>query len=494
MASITREIPIAGMHCENCKKRVTEALGALDGVNGVSVDWKRGRATVTFDDGKTGLLQIADTLDAIGYHSTAVDGVDLSAGKETERSRTTFAGAAFAALGIGVVIYLLMKLSGSVSVPDISPTMGLGLLFVVGLLTGFHCVGMCGGFVVGYTAKAAARRQHPVLSHLQYGVGKLASYTIIGAGFGLLGSFITFTPFMRGMVGILAGMFLLLYGLSMLGVFSWTKRIRIASPAFLNRFIDRHANGSRGPLVIGLLNGLMIACGPLQAIYVMAAGTGSALEGAQSLFVFGAGTLPVMLGFGLAASTISVRATRKILVASGIVVVALGVIMINRGLVLSGAGGSVSSFLNPGAAPGDAIAGTVVEMRDGYQVIRMDVTRYGWEPDRFVLAVGVPVKWIITGREINSCNNAIVVPEYGLRFPVKAGEQVIEFTPREKGVVSWSCWMGMIPGTFVVRDAGDVAERDPIAPVSDAPAISRGPTCGMAGSVGDGCCGGPTGR
>src|SRR5512134_498499 len=47
----------------------------------------------------------------------------------------------------------------------------------------------------------------------------------------------------------------------------------------------------RSPLVIGLLNGLMLGCGPLQAMYIMAAGTGSAQEGATMLFFFGLGTL-----------------------------------------------------------------------------------------------------------------------------------------------------------------------------------------------------------
>jgi uncharacterized protein len=489
MSSITKEIRIAGMHCKNCEKRVSEALRDIDGLTAVSVDWKMGRATVTFDDEKVGLREITDKLGRVGYNATPVGGGN-SAGDGIDRRLPKAAGVVFTALGIGIIIYLLMKLSSAVSIPDITQSMGLGLLFVVGLLTGFHCVGMCGGFVVGYTAKAAADGKHPALSHLQYGAGKLVSYTVMGAAFGLLGSFVTFTPFMRGVVGILAGIFLLVYGLSMLGRFSWTKRIRMASPAFLTRFIDRQSNRSGSPLVIGLLNGLMIACGPLQAIYIMAAGTGSALEGARSLFVFGAGTLPVMLGFGLVTGALSGRATRKILVASGIVVMVLGVIMINRGLALSGKMPNLSSLPVSGIVSEDKVALAGVEMKDGYQIIRMKVTRNGWEPDRFVLVRGVPVKWIITGVEINSCNNAIVVPEYGLKFPIKKGEQVIEFTPREKGVISWSCWMGMIRGTFVVKDAEEIAAGAASDSGINSLPISRGETCRTGESPGGGCCSG----
>jgi plastocyanin domain-containing protein len=49
-------------------------------------------------------------------------------------------------------------------------------------------------------------------------------------------------------------------------------------------------------------------------------------------------------------------------------------------------------------------------------------------------------------------NNAIVVPQYGLEIKLQQGEQTIEFTPPESGVVPWSCWMGMIPGAFIVVD------------------------------------------
>ncbi len=488
MASLTREIRITGMHCKNCEKRIADTLGAMDGVTAVSVGWKTGRGTVTFDDTTVGPGQIVDKLDSIGYHATLIDDGHKGAGNGSRRAFPKTAGIVFAIVGLVVVVYLILKLSSTVTVPDITPTMGLGLLFVVGLLTGFHCVGMCGGFVVGYTTKAAAQGVSPTLSHLQYGTGKLLSYTVMGAAFGLLGSFVTFTPVMRGAVGILAGIFLLLYGLSMLGVFSWTKSIRIASPAFLDRFVNRQSNRSRSPLVIGLLNGLMIACGPLQAIYVMAAGTGSAIEGAKALFVFGAGTLPVMLGFGLVTGVVSARATKKILFASGIIVMILGVIMINRGLALSGTGLDASSLVTSGIASEDKGAG--IEMKDGYQIIRMDVTRYGWEPDRFILKRGVPVKWIITGKEINSCNNAIVVPDLGLNFPVKSGEQVIEFTPTREGPISWSCWMGMIPGTFLVKNDVDLSDKETIDKELNKYTAPAGGSCRMGGLSGGGCCGG----
>ena len=81
----------------------------------------------------------------------------------------------------------------------------------------------------------------------------------------------------------------------------------------------------------------------------------------------------------------------------------------------------------------------------------MEVNRYGFMPSTFTLKKGMPVKWIINGKELTGCNDAIQVPALGLEFDVQKGEQTIEFTPPEAGTIRWSCWMGMIRGSFIVE-------------------------------------------
>jgi len=368
--------------------------------------------------------------------------------------------------------------------------MGYGLLFVVGLLTGFHCVSMCGGFVVSYTAKNAQKGIKSYKSHFMYGLGKTVSYTIMGATFGLIGSIIAFTPVMRGVAGILAGTFLVLFGLKMLNIIPILRKIQFKTPRFLAKFIGKESRKHSSPLIIGLLNGLMIACGPLQAIYVMAAGTGSVVEGAKLLFVFALGTLPVMIGFGYITSFVSSKATHKILKASGAIVIVLGIFMINNGLSLTGTGYDFNTFMTSVRA-GNVADGEIVSVKEGYQEIRMDVTRYGWEPNKFVLKKDVPVKWIINGKEITGCNNAIQVPKLGLEFDIKKGEQVIEFTPDKEGIIPWSCWMGMIPGTFIVKEDIDLENTAELKKELDSVPQQKAGSCG--GSCGSSTCGAATG-
>ena len=119
-----------------------------------------------------------------------------------------------------------------------------------------------------------------------------------------------------------------------------------------------------------------------------------------------------------------------------------------------------------------------VKIDGGYQVIRMNVTYAGWEPNRFVLKAGVPVKWVIDGQQLTGCNGGIKVPSLGLSFNIKKGEQTIEFTPTTAGTVPWSCLMGMIQGTFIVKDDIDTADQ---AQVQKALAESPAPPKGGGG-------------
>ena len=469
---------IKGMHCNSCSQRIENAL--KNKVDNISVSYTKEEAEIEFHSGKISENQIRKIIKDCGY--------GISEGKrETKGKNRT----AWVILGISVVLllYVIYRILGGINIPefDFSTLSGqnasLFLLFFAGLLTGFHCIAMCGGFLVSYTAKNAINGHNSFVQHLVYGGSKTLSYTIIGALFGLIGSIFFFTPGLRGGIAIFAGIFMIFYSLSMFG-FKFFRRFQF-NPKFLTKIASKKYRGAYfGPMVTGLLNGLFIACGPLQALYLYAAGTGSMVQGGVSLMVFGLGTLPVMLAFGGVANAISGKATRRILKLSAIIVLILGLIMLNRGLSLTGSG---YDFQSIGAGFADSSTENVYIDSDGYQVINMEVNRYGWTPDRFVLKKGIPVKWKIDGKEINGCNNAIQVPKLGLEFDVKQGQQTIEFTPTEEGVISWSCWMGMIPGTFIVTDDGTASASQ--VKQADQQAVASG---GCSSGADGGSCGSPT--
>lgn len=442
MTLVKKNFVAKGTSCLSCERLIKERARKIKGVKEIEFDHITERGFVVFNDEFTSLDKVLSTIGGKNYICSPAD--ELTA--KNKNSIKTF-GWAFAIIGLFVVAYYGMAFVERIQLPELTPTMSYGLLFVFGILTGFHCIGMCGGFVVSYTADEAKKGRFSYRSHLSYGFGKVVSYTVIGGIFGLIGSVFVFTPLLRGVVGLLAGMFLIIYGLSILNIFPRLKKIRFQAPKSLMKFAG-HRSEHSSPLVIGLLNGLMIACGPLQAMYILAAGTGSLVQGATILFVFGLGTLPVMIGFGLLAGTISSRTTATILKVSGILVIVIGLFMINNGLALTGTGLDIGSFF--GSSGGNISSSNTTQQ--GYQEIHMAVLASGWQPDTFTLVRGVPVHWIIDGKQLTGCNRAIQVPEYNLSFDIQPGLQAIEFTPTKAGTILWSCWMGMIHGKFIVVD------------------------------------------
>jgi sulfite exporter TauE/SafE/copper chaperone CopZ len=450
-----------GMECRACEARIKAVVGRIDGVTAVEADYASETTSVECGD-----FVREDDIKA------AIESLGYSAGKTNVPVSERFGNFAIA-LGVFTILavaYLAFGDDINVDFSNISMEAGFAALFVLGFLSGFHCIGMCGAFVLAYSKNLKGAGD--LVPHFLYGSGKTLSYTIIGAVFGAVGSFIAFTVEIRATVAIVAGLFLIVYGANMLNLFPILRKLQLRLPSIM----PKSERNPRGPFVTGLLNGLMIACGPLQALYIFAAGTGSAISGAQALFFFGLGTLGPLLTFGIASNFLSATLSRNVVKLSGVLVLVLGVAMASNGLNLLGVG-----LVEPEIQQEQT---EEIIMEDGFQVIKMNVTAYGWEPNSFVLEKNVPVKWEINALELNGCNNEIIVRDYGLDIKLRQGLQVVEFTPDEEGVVRWSCWMGMIPGQFIVTGGDNVSE---VSGEIDIPELPAAGSCGSSCSGGCGC-------
>jgi hypothetical protein len=179
--------------------------------------------------------------------------------------------------------------------------------------------------------------------------------------------------------------------------------------------------------------------------------------------------------------------TKRILKISAIVVMVLGIIMLSRGMTLSGVGFNLNTV---SASLVSASGQEAVNITNNIQHINMTVDAGGWTPDTFVLKKGVPVEWDINVKQLTSCNKEIIVQAYNLDIKLKPGLNVVNFTPTQEGTVSWSCWMGMIPGTFIVKSNIDLNSTQQVqAALNSAPAPKKSGGCGCGGG-GTMTCGG----
>jgi sulfite exporter TauE/SafE/plastocyanin domain-containing protein len=296
------------------------------------------------------------------------------------------------------------------------------------------------------------------------------SYTAVGAIVGALGSVITVSGRFQGAVQLAAGVFMVIMGINMLGVFPALKRFNLYMPKFFVKKIDEQKAAGKNPLFIGLLNGFM-PCGPLQAMQLYALSTGSPVRGGVSMLLFSLGTVPLMFGLGALSSVLSGAVfgrgfAARVMKIGAILVTVLGLTMFSNGWNLGGFPNPVEalvSYVIPSsplpipAAEGGTFEPVIV---DGVQIVNSTLSA-GRYP-AITVRQGIPVKWTINAPQgsVNGCNNRMIIREYGIEYQFKTGENVIEFIPEHTGKFSYSCWMGMIRSSITVVAEGEAVTAD----------------------------------
>lgn len=481
--TIVRKIlRIKGMTCTGCEMRIGNELRKLEGMMAVEAIFTSSNVYVTYDVSKLGLDRIIQTIEEMDYKvenipykgDTSSEGVTVQDGhkyqKGSDRRETGQTGTSENSeqkrlnignmVGIGIILfafYIIIKNTvGFNFVPQIDQSMGLGILFVIGLLTSLHCIAMCGGINLSvcmkYNTDGDGSKFGKMKPAALYNLGRVISYTLIGGLVGALGSAITFSGRAKGIIAVLSGIFMVVMGLNMLNIFPWLRKFNPRLPKFLGRKVHT-SSGEKGPLVVGLLNGLM-PCGPLQAMQLYALGTGSFTAGALSMFLFSAGTVPLMFGFGAISSMLKSKFTHKLLKGSAVLVIVLGIIMFNRGLNQSGFG-IVSAA---SAAQGNS---SIAKVANGVQEVTTKLEAGRYTP--IVVQKGIPVRWTIqVGKgDLNGCNNPVTIPEYNIQKKLVPGDNIIEFIPDNEGNIIYTCWMGMISSNIrVVPDVGNITEKE----------------------------------
>lgn len=490
MANIRKEtFKVRGMACSGCESIIEEVLRGVSGIYEVKADFSHNEVTIEYDAGIISFKKITSIVKDNGYTLIMDEEAGFSSAENGKSTRESTKEKPFTVLQfVGVVIVLIAlylivnSTAGFNFIPEVTASMGYGMLFIVGLVTSLHCVAMCGGINMSQcvaSSAAASGAKLKVRPSLFYNLGRVTSYTIIGGIVGAIGAAVNFTGWARGIVAVVSGLFMIVMGLSMTGLFPWINKITPRLPGVFREKAGKAGKG-RGPYIVGLLNGLM-PCGPLQAMQLYALGTGSFIAGASSMFFFSLGTVPLMFGLGAIVTHLGSKFTKKMMKCSAVLVAVLGIVMLGRGLVLSGV--PLPSFSLQSAQATDEKVGQVI-IKDGVQNITSTLS-----PGKYpVITVqkGIPVVWTIKADKdnINGCNKTVVIPKYNIQLTFKPGDNIIEFTPDETGTIQYSCWMGMISGQIkVVDDLG----------TKSAQAASDDSTANAAVNPGTGsCCAGGT--
>jgi sulfite exporter TauE/SafE/copper chaperone CopZ len=431
-----KEVPIVGMHCKACEKLIGDELRELSGVQSVRVSLKNQEAIITANEMPSD-TEISGAVKRAGY-KVGMEELPLIS-HDTSDYKILVVGIIIAA----VVLFALGKLGGLNIATGSTNNVWAGLL--MGLAAGFStCMALVGGLVVAIGARHEAR--HPNASRIQnfhphifFNIGRIIGFTLLGALIGLVGSALTFSPLVLGILTALAGLVMLVVGLQLTGIFPRLTAFALPTKLSEKLGLDNHKSKEYSHSRAVLLGALtfFLPCGFTQAMQLTAVASGSWITGGLMMGLFAIGTTPGLLAVGGLTSLIRGAKAKLILKIIGVVVVGLALGSILTGAKLSGINFDLPEFNNTTEQTSD-----ITEITTIY-----DGSQKGFSPNKINVEVGKKYRLRITSTvDEYGCMNTIMLPELSDQSPqlIQKNKTItIDFVAKSAGEYQPTCAMGL---------------------------------------------------
>ena len=203
-----------------------------------------------------------------------------------------------------------------------------GIALSLGLVSGLHCVQMCGPIALVIGGGRAL---------VLYNAGRIVTYMFLGLLAGTAGKALMF---LGGTATVIAGSAMILAGLLMTGVGRSKDLITIRPGGRFSRFTGGLLRAGRNKFLVGLALGFL-PCGLVYAALLKAMHAAGPAAGALTMLGFGAGTSVALFAVGYGAAfcgrwmqkvaPISVMVTGAFLVWRGLTSPACHLILTNHG-------------------------------------------------------------------------------------------------------------------------------------------------------------------
>ena len=207
--------------------------------------------------------------------------------------------------------------------------------FIFGLISSFHCIGMCGPIAMMLPVDHH-NQVKKVGQILIYHIGRLTAYATIGLIFGLLGRGLYLAGLQQKM-SIFIGVAMIAIILIPVKVFS---KYNFSKPVFKLISKIKTSLGSqfknksyKSLFTIGLLNGFL-PCGMVYVALFGAIAMQNEFYGVLYMILFGLGTVPMMSSVVYINSFLTISMRNKITKIIPVVAFVIGILFIFRGLGL----------------------------------------------------------------------------------------------------------------------------------------------------------------
>nr|WP_315150052.1 sulfite exporter TauE/SafE family protein [uncultured Flavobacterium sp.] len=207
--------------------------------------------------------------------------------------------------------------------------------FIFGLISSFHCIGMCGpiAMMLPVDNHNPAKKVTQILT---YHLGRLLAYATIGLVFGLVGRGLYLAGFQQKLsifIGV-AMILVILIPEKAFAKYNFSKPIFKFISKIKSRLGSQFKNKSYKSLfTIGFLNGFL-PCGMVYVALFGAIAMQNEIFGVLYMILFGLGTVPMMSSVVYLNSFLSIPMRNKIQKIIPIFAVIIGILFIFRGLGL----------------------------------------------------------------------------------------------------------------------------------------------------------------
>jgi len=427
---------IKGMHCPSCEILITDKFKEMSNVTAVKSNFQKQEAEVYFS-GHLDQETINKNIKPFGYEIR--DRQDKSFNEEPMSKKII--EASLITVGL-ILIYLIVKEINII--PSINITGNLNWLTVLflGLVASVStCMATSGALFLSTIGKKTNNLRQAVY----FSLGRIISYSIFGFLAGLVGSvIITNFKFGSGLT-LLAAIFMILLSLDMLHILSFSSIVPFGVSSNVFRKLEHLLikDPHKSAFFLGMIT-YFLPCGFTQATQVYALGLASPWQSALTMAIFALGTAPAIIFIGSLRGLLKSTFYQYFMKTVAVGVLILGVYYASNFLSIYGINIGFSQNINR--------IGTNVTIENGKQIINMDVINGGYSPNQFTIKKGIPVRWVISGKNIFGCQGYFVVPTLNISKALNEGENIIEFTPKETGFINFSCGMGMYRGRIEVID------------------------------------------
>ncbi len=432
------------MHCPSCDVLVQDKFKEVKNIKEVYPDYRSRTAEVIYKDHLDRRI-LNDKINQFGYQ--VVD-TPVKEFIEPLSKRLTDVGA------ITILLFIVYFFAQELHLlPSFNTTTGSGLtyltVFVLGLVASAStCMATSGALflsTVGKLNKKEASITENIIPAVSFNVGRVLSYGIFGFIAGLIGKAAAQSLNLGSFLTFIVSVGMILIGLNMLKLisFSFITGSSITKGLFGKLESKLISHPKQAAFFLGSIT-YLLPCGFTQSVQLYALGLANPVQSALMMMTFALGTIPALLAIGFASSFTQSRHYPMFVKVMGVLIVLIGLSYFRNVLTLYGVNVNVFS------AGSKSSTSTVANLRNGFQEIHMTVNARGYTPNDFTVKQGQKVRMIVNGENVFGCQGTMRIPKYDIVKTLASGENVIEFTPEEKGTVPFSCIMGMFRGQIEV--------------------------------------------